>query len=105
MNLKKVGSSDSRKKAMLGSISPSAMHLANSHRAKAIKMTAKNAGPTFYAHKMKLGSAWYVLVVWHGQYGERIKGFLSEAAAEDWIARESIEWLEKRKGKMAKGRK
>jgi hypothetical protein len=68
-------------------------------------MTAKNAGPTFHARKMKLGSAWYVLIDWPGRLAERIKGFPSEATAEDWIARKSIEWLKKRKGKMAKGRK
>ena len=65
-------------------------------------MTIENAGPTFHARKMKLGSAWYVFIDWPGRLAERIKGFPSEAAAEDWIARKSIEWLKKGKVKWLK---
>lgn len=57
-------------------------------------ITDNNANPTFRALQMKWGTKWCVLVVWPDGREQELRGFESEIAAEHWIARGSVNWLE-----------
>ena len=54
---------------------------------------------TLAARPVKVGARWHVVGTYPGGQQEHITGFETEAAALDWIANDSADWLKKRSGR------
>ena len=52
--------------------------------------------PEMLPREMKVGSTWYVHVIWGDWPSEQIGGFLTEKEAQAWIDHESVGWLDSR---------
>jgi hypothetical protein len=52
---------------------------------------------TLAAQPVKVGAQWHVVGIYPSGQQERITGFKTEAL--DWIAKDSTDWLEKRRSR------